>query len=227
MYMYVCTCRDTKKTHFIFFLAGDFHFLWECLRAIFCIFWGSPSQVGSLCNIREFINRKQVNKSVPVFSIGDEFAMHAFKAHLMADICKHLEIGSPQDNIDHQVTFEWLKKTSEAIVSETLFPKESDDPVYYFHKCFVHLAFLYSDLRRAIRWEDGTQVIRHWKFWIPHFLGVGMKNYAAEAANLIANIKADFPAHIAYIATHNRTVNMEGKEGKGKPTDQLIEHYNL
>ena len=30
---------------------GDFHFLWECLRVVFLIFWGSPSQHGSLCNM--------------------------------------------------------------------------------------------------------------------------------------------------------------------------------
>ena len=56
---------------------------------------------------------------------------------------------------------------------------------------------------------------------------MGMKNYASEAANMIANLKADLPTHIAYIATHNRTVNMQGKAGKGKPTDQIIKHYNL
>ena len=32
-------------------------------------------------------------------------------------------------------------------------------------------------------------------------MGTGMKNYALEAANLIANLKADFPAHIAYIVS--------------------------
>ena len=112
-------------------------------------------------------------------------------------------------------------------MAETLYPTPSDGPVYHFHKSFVHLAFLYYDLRTAIRWEDGPHIIRHWKIWIPHFLGVGMKNYASKAANMIANLKADLPTHIAYIATHNRTVNMQGKAGKGKPIDQLIEHYNL
>ena len=58
-------------------------------------------------------------------------------------------------------------------------------------------------------------------------MGTGMNNYALEAANLIANLKADFPAHIAYIVSNNCTVNMRGKPGEGKPIDQLIEHYNL
>lgn len=206
---------------------GDFHFVWECLRVLFVTFWGTPSQPGSLYNIREYINRKQVTKNASVFNVADEFIMHVFKGHLIANICTQLKIASPQDDIDQQADFQWLKQTAESIASATLFPTQSNDAVFYFHKSFLHLAFLYSDLRTAIHWEDGEHVIRHWKIWIPHFLGVGMKNYASEAANLIANIKADFPAHIAYIAIHNRTVNMHGKPGMGKPIDQLIEHYNL
>ena len=77
------------------------------------------------------------------------------------------------------------------------------------------MAYLYSDLRMAICWEDGQQIMRHWKMWIPHFAGTGMKNDALEAANLIANVRADFPAHIAYIVSNNYTVNMKGKPGKG------------
>ena len=177
--------------------------------------------------MREYINRKQVNKSVPVFSVGDEFMTHVFKGHLVASICSYFKIDSRQVEIDHQVNFQWLESTATAIASETLFPGPSNDSVYFFHKSFMHLAFLYSDLREAIRWENGAHIIRHWKIWIPHFLGLGMINYASEAANMIANIKADFPAHIAYVATHNHTVNMQGKAGKGKPIDQLIEHYNL
>ena len=143
------------------FLTGDFHFLWECLRALFLIFWGTPSQPGSLYNIREYINRKQVNKSVSTFNVADEFVLHAFKAHLLANICKHFHISSPQDNIEHQANLQWLQRTAEAIVAETLYPTPSDDPVYHFHKSFVHLAFLYYDLRTAIRWEDGPHIIRH------------------------------------------------------------------
>ena len=58
-------------------------------------------------------------------------------------------------------------------------------------------------------------------------LGTGKKHYAKEAALLICKLKADYPAHIAHIATHNRTVNRTGKPGNGNPLDQLMEHYNL
>ena len=191
---------------------------------IYTIFWGSATRHGSLCNIREYLNRKQVSKNVPVFSVGDEFVTQIFKGHLVASICRYFEIHSPQNSIKHEVKLEWLETTAKCIVSEFLLQSPSTDSVHVFHKSFMSMAFLYCDLRAAIRWEDGVHIIRHWKTWIPHFLGVGMTNYASEA---IANINASFPAHVAYIATHNRTVNMQGKAGKGKPIDQLIEHYNL
>ena len=74
---------------------------------IFGIFWGTPSQPGSLCNIREYINRKQVNKTATVFSVSDEFIMHAFKGHLIASICTQLKISSPNEAIEHDASFQW------------------------------------------------------------------------------------------------------------------------
>lgn len=68
---------------------GDFHFLWECLKVIFAIFWGTPSEVGSLCNMREFIGCKNVDKNVKVFNVGDELLLHA---HLQARICSIFNI---------------------------------------------------------------------------------------------------------------------------------------
>ena len=72
-----------------------------------------------------------------------------------------------------------------------------------------------------------THIIRLWKLWLPLFLGCKCHNYATKAVNLLANIKADFHKHIAYLATHNRTVNSDGRAGHGKPIDQMVEHYNL
>lgn len=43
------------------------------------IFWDSPTHPGSLCHLREHLNRKQVDKAVKVFNVGDEFVMHYFK----------------------------------------------------------------------------------------------------------------------------------------------------
>lgn len=211
----------------LLFTTGDFHFLWECLRVILKIFWGKPAQPGSLCNLREVIRRVQVDKTVKVFNAGDEFLMHAFRAHLRASILTELKLDSISDDIQHAKSKEWLQHTAERLVTTLLMPKTSDDPVHYLHSAFLHYAFLYTDLREAIRWENGPEIIRHWKWWLPRFLGTGKRNYAAESVYLTCNLQADFPRHMAYIATHNRTVNMSGKPGRGKPVDQLIEHYNL
>lgn len=191
--------------------------------------WGSPSLVGSLCNIREFIRRVQVDKAGKVFNVCDEFLLHAYKSHLIAAVCTMLNINSPEADIEHETTLHWLETTANAIVSNTLYPPSSSSPdhVHNLHRAFLHMGFLYSDLRQAIRYEDGDHIIRQWKLWLPRFLGSGCKNYATEAANLIVNLTARFPRHISYIATHNRTVNMSGIPGHGKPLDQVMEHYNL
>ena len=109
----------------------------------------------------------------------------------------------------------------------TLAPTRSTDVAYTFHQRFMRGCFLYVDLREAIRFEEQEQVIRLWKHWLVYFLGNKRKTYATEAMNFLCNLKREFPAHIAYIATHNRVVNMTGKESCAKPLDQLIEHYNL
>ena len=205
-------------------VAGDFHFLWECLRVIFMMFWGKPAQPGSLCNLQEVVRRVQVDKAVKVFNVGDEFIMHAFRAHLTAGI---LNLTSTSDHLEHSETCEWLHHTAEKLVSSLLMPRKSEDSVYHLHSTFLHHAFLYSDLRQAIRWENGPQIVRHWKWWLPRFLATGRRNYAAESVYHTCNLCADLPRHMAYIATHNRTVNMSGRPGHGKPVDQLIEHYNL
>lgn len=177
--------------------------------------------------MREVIRRTLVDKSVKVFSICDEFLIHAFKGHLISSVLAHFKVTSTNDPIEHNATESWLQETAEKLVSKTLIPSNSTNPVYKMHRSFLHHAYLYIDLREAIRWENGQQIVRHWKYWLPHFLAEGCTNYAIEAIHVISNLTAIFPKHIAYIATHNRTVNMTGRPGRAKPIDQLIEHYNL
>ena len=179
--------------------------------------------------MRERIRRNQVDKDAKVFSVGDEFVVHSFKAHLSARICTMLGLQSTTDTIPHEKSLTWLQSTADKLVSETLMPTHtpSSDTLYGMHRSFLHLAFLYVDLRCAIRFENGPHIVRLWKLWLPRLIGTGRKNYAAECVHHIANLCAELPKHLSFIATHNRTVNMEGKAGRGKPLDQMIEHYNL
>ncbi len=156
----------------------------------------------------------QVDKSVKVFSVGDEFVVHTFKAHLTASILHVLNLSSVSDTIEHETSEEWLQHTAERLVTKVLMPHESGEPVYCLHSAFLHHAFLYIDLREAIRWENGPHIVRHWKWWLTRILATARKNYAAESVYLLCNLSADFPKHTAYIhvATHNRTVNMYGSQ---------------
>ena len=167
--------------------------------------------------------RHKVDQKGKVFSIADEFIHHTFNALLLANICHQLNISSPSEQIPHENTKEWLVSTAELLLKNSLMPIEPST----LHRSFLYTAFLYIDLREAIRFEGGSHVIRMWKFWLPIFLGTKCYNYATEGVNLLANLQADFPKHIAHIITHNRTVNTDGRPGYGKPIDQMVEHYNL
>ncbi len=124
---------------------------------LFSIFWGTPSLIGSLCNLREIVRRTQVDKTVKVFNVGDEFLMHAFKAHLSARICHLFKVKSRADKIDHPSSLQWLRGKAESLVGETVYPESSKDPVYGLHRTFLHTAFLYVDLRTQ---SDGRMARR-------------------------------------------------------------------
>lgn len=129
--------------------------------------------------------------------------------------------------------FAWLQRTSGDIFDKTIRVRDppinpgDDDVVYAYHRAILNMGYLYVNLREAIRWENGPEIIKMWRYWLPHFLGGGKTNYAAEAANLLANLMVDWPPDIRHIHTHHRTVNTAGKGGHGKPIDQLVEHFNL
>ena len=150
-------------------------------------------------------------------------------------MCAHFGIETRHDTIqlpkDNQT--EWLRATAEEISIKTIYRKdpglqeEEEDEAYMFHRAFIQMGFLYVNLREAIRYENGPEIIRMWRYWLLYFLGAGKTNYSSEAANLLVNLAANWPSEIAYIHTHCRTVNMQGKPGRGKPVYQQIEHYNL
>ena len=168
---------------YVCIFTGDFHFLWECLKTIIETFWGSVTIPGSMCNLREKINRTQLDKTAKTFSIADEFVVHALKAHLLAAVYSMFGISTGGEAIEHVVSAEWLQHTAARAVDRTLILNEPTDDVHSFSRAFMHAAFLYYDLRQAIRFEEGEHIIRHWKYW----LGSG-KNYSCEAANLLCNI---------------------------------------
>ena len=99
-----------------------------------------------------------MDKAVKVFNVGDEFLVHVFKAHLAASICTLLKVESVSEAIPHDTSVEWLRSTAEILIRDTLmFEAAPTDQVYAMHRGLLHLAFMYIDLRNAIRFEEGAQ----------------------------------------------------------------------
>ena len=84
---------------------------------VFKIFWGAPNQPGSLCNLREIIRRTSVDKGVKNFNTGDEFLLHAFRAHLKVAVASSLTINT-NGEVDHQPTEKWLYEKAEEVVTK-------------------------------------------------------------------------------------------------------------
>ena len=95
-------------------LTGDFHILWECLCVVFTIFWGTANQPGSLCNLREIARYTSVDKGIKNFNTGDEFLLHAFRAHLKAAVASSLTINTNSE-VDHPPTEKWLYEKAEEV----------------------------------------------------------------------------------------------------------------
>ena len=165
------TCSTYTITSYL--IKGDFHFLWECQHILLQYFWGNPSAIGSLSNLRQCIEQLGVDKKGKVFSTGDEFLVHTLHGHLAASICTHLNIASMDDDVGKETSIEWLKSKAISVVEASIMPTNSSDPAYSMHRCFMHSAFQYVDLQNAIRYEDGPEIIRSWKHWLLYFLGAG------------------------------------------------------
>lgn len=87
------------------------------------MFWGSPSHVGSLCNLREIICRVQVDKTAKIFSVCNEFVLYAYKSHLLAAIYTQVDVESPDAALQPEPTLEWLKRKAESIVKKNTVSK--------------------------------------------------------------------------------------------------------
>ena len=147
-----------------------------------------------------------------MFNVGDEFITHAFKAHLIGRICTLLKLKSLDDDIQHDISVKWLRDTAEMMVPKTFFPESSEDPVLKILCTTFTGPFCTWPFCTLGKWPAHPKAVDPPLRWHRH----EMKN--------IANVRAEFAA---YIVSNNRTVNMQGKPGKGEPLDQLIEHYNL
>ena len=96
------------------------------------------------------------------------------------------KLKSLSESIVHENFLEWLRSMAERLIPDTIMPTSSSDPVFAMRRAFLHTAFLYIDLRYAIRHENGPQIVRMWKLWLPWFIGTGRKKYAMECVYVLA-----------------------------------------
>ena len=80
-------------------------------------FWGSVTQSGSICNLRELVNRTQLDKGAKTFSITDEVVIHALKANLLAAVYTMYNISSRDQSITHEVSAQWLQQAASEAMS--------------------------------------------------------------------------------------------------------------
>ena len=227
-------CNCLQRLEWVNESPGDFHFLWECLRVIFLSHWGSVDDKGSLCQMKHLLNRSQVDKDAKRFQQCDEFLQDVLDATLVCALTRFMGLSSPIDEIEvtEGMHLAFMEDVAQRFVSSFVaVPRNVDDSetdhAFNRQRSFVHAAILYRDLRNAIRYEDGPTIVSLWRWWLVYFVATGRHRYSREAANLQANIKANYSEQMAYIVTHNRTVNVSGKTGKGKAIDMSIEHHNL
>ena len=142
----------------------------------------------------------------------------------MACVFKFFDKSSPTSLKDGVVLLaSQLEQKAKLIVEEHMLVDSEPN----FQRSFLYTALLYTDLRRAIRLEEGEQIIRQCRLWLSYFLGSGKYSYASEAATLLCKVQAIYPQQVAYIVTNNRTINMDGHAGHRKSIEQMLEHYNL
>ncbi|XP_035697515.1 uncharacterized protein LOC118430637 [Branchiostoma floridae] len=206
---------------------GDFHFLWEVVKCILLAFCSSSLSTGSLSFLKDLVDRKPLDGRGTNFNVLDEFLHHVHSASLTAALLTHLQMASTADDYRAEDSIEDIAKSFlRAFVWKKKQESTADDSIYSLSTSLLYHLMLYVDLRQSIRYKNGAAIIAHWRYWLPTLLGTGRSQYSSEAANLLANLASDWSEEMAALATNNRTVNLHGREGHGKPIDMLVEHYN-
>ena len=68
-----------------------------------------------------------------MFNVSNEFLMHAFKAHFTASILTLFGTSTTDNDVQHELTKEWLFAKSDEIVKESIVRETGNDPAYTLH----------------------------------------------------------------------------------------------
>ena len=77
--------------------------------------------------------------------------------HLLAATCTYLNTPSISEPVEHEgPSLEWLSSTAKCVVERYVVPKESEDPIYACSLSSLYVSFLYTGLKRLIRYDKGA-----------------------------------------------------------------------
>ena len=161
--------------------------------------WGTPTQVGSLCNIRELIC---LDKAEKVFNVCDEFLLHAYRSHLQS--VQSLTLTALKQILSMtQPCTGWRPWPTQWCRTHYTLPPHAPilSTTYTGHFCIHDFSTpTYGRLlalKMAITSSDTGSCGYH---------GSWEQVARITVPRQPTNLTAQFPRHISYIATHNRTV---------------------
>ncbi len=204
---------------------------------------------GTLCQLRNLINRRNISKS-PKNNVNasEDFMEVIVNGHILAAVMSYLGMSSIHDRpspsiVSHDVWMESddvrrlvLHSIAEHVISQhvdlaTSFKDPShsgsDKGTAYEYACeLLTLGLVIFDFKDAIREGDGDQVLLLWKYMLILFKATGRKNYAIEALTLLSQYHILLPCNLAEQLKWSRFINVRGLPGHNISCDLHMEHLN-
>ena len=91
---------------------------------------------------------------------------------------------------------------------------------------FLRIGCFYLEYSHAIRKGDGGRILHCWKYLFPIFAAAGNRNYACEAANLLAQHFYILSLRLSSQLIWSRVINVHDGPGKNAVVDLHMEHLN-
>jgi L1 cell adhesion molecule like protein len=219
----------------------DWHTKLCLLTAIWKILYNtkSVSDKGTLFQIRNLLNRRNVSKSPKEnFDACDDLFNTALDGHIIAAALSYLNMTNISDTPSIQVTDssteyrgDLLHQICSGIVSRFVqlkFEKSTSeaDGVYGYACKLLSLGLFYREFTDSIREGEGTRCLRCWRYLLLVFKATGRKNYSIEAFNMLAQYHFIFSPRQSHQLLWSRFVNVHGLPGRNIPCDLYMEHLN-
>ena len=206
----------------------------------------SAGDYGTLCHLRNRLNRSNVSNPTKDFNACDDFFRTVVHSHIIAATLEYLEmekmedmpckekLSTPEDvwmlpdserkkilrEVCHKVVQEYVCFSFNG--NEAL----SDDHLYNYAQQVLSLGCFYLEFCDAIKEGDGERVLRCWKYLLSVFHSSGRTNYTIEALNMLFQYTYRLTPRLRNELLYSRFINVHGRPGKNIPCDLHMEHLN-